>query len=299
MIANFLDRYKDSFSLFILLVISLASMFINSYLRRGGEIKNLFSEVVDVIVYPFNKLYNSMYSGVNRVWEGITEYRNLQMELEEAKRKLERYERERRYFETLKKENEHLLRLLNIKSKYFEGYETEIARVVGRDPDNWYNALILDKGSKNGIKVDMPVIGYYGVQQGVVGKIVEVRHFFSRVLPIISSNFGIAVRVRGSKLAGVMVGLYPKSRLCEIKYVYSPDVVSIGSEVITSGEFSIFPKGLPVGKIVKVERIKTLRLQKIIVKPYIDIGAIDEVFIIKKVKPKEVEELLNEVEDSK
>ena len=76
-------------------------------------------------------------------------------------------------------------------------------------------------------------------------------------------------------------------------------MVSIGSEVITSGEFSIFPKGLPVGKIVKVERIKTLRLQKIIVKPYIDIGAIDEVFIIKKVKPKEVEELLNEVEDGK
>jgi rod shape-determining protein MreC len=155
-------------------------------------------------------------------------------------------------------------------------YTSVPAQVIGRDPSNWSNSLIIDKGSENGIKQSMAVMS----TRGIVGRIVEIGKYSSKVLLITDPNLKVGVLIRRNRQGGVMVGS-PGNR-CKIIYIALDSDAKVGDKVITAGFGSIFPKGILIGEIEKVGKEEGRLYKYAIVKPSQDLSKLEEVLCIIK-----------------
>jgi rod shape-determining protein MreC len=170
-------------------------------------------------------------------------------------------------------ENQRLNNLLDFKRQ--GNYDVIPAGVIGRDPSNWYESIVINKGAASGAAVDMPVV----TAQGLVGKIVEVSPHSSKVLLIIDKNSRVGAMVQSSRDYGVLEGT--SSGVCKLNYLSRNAVVNISDDVVSSGLGAVYPKGLMVGKIVKVG-IDDFSLNKYAeVEPICDFSKLEEVLVLK------------------
>ena len=122
------------------------------------------------------------------------------------------------------------------------------ARIVGRDPSTWWRTLLIDHGARDGARLNQPVI----TAEGLVGRIAVVGHSHSQVALIGDSACGVAVLVVETRDQGIVKGPQStvESGIVELStFQHSPQILA-GHTVVTSGDGGIFPKGLPVGRII-------------------------------------------------
>src|SRR5208283_2022461 len=167
--------------------------------------------------------------------------------------------------------------LLQFKEQYVEN--TVAAQVIGTSGSEQSRVLYLDKGSKDGIKTDMAVV----TPTGIVGKIVQVFPGSSQVLPINDQLSGVGAALKDTRLQGILKGA--QNGTTTLQYVMSDEKVEPGEEVLTSGGDRIFPKGLPVGRVVSVEPGKDLFLN-IRVVPSARLDQVEEVLVVTKITEK-------------
>ncbi len=148
------------------------------------------------------------------------------------------------------------------------------ARVIGWDPTGWFKSIIIDRGVRTGMKIDMPVVN----AQGVVGRIVSVAAGYSKVLLIIDQNSAVDCLVERSRDRGMVKGL--SSETCKLAYVVKSSDVMAGDMVVTSGLGGVFPKGLPVGYVIRVGDTASGLFKDIDVRPVVDFSRLEEVLVI-------------------
>lgn len=153
-------------------------------------------------------------------------------------------------------------------------YTSIPAQVIGRDPSNWSNSLIIDKGSSSGIKTSMAVIS----TRGLVGRIVETGKISSKALLITDPNLRVGVLIRRNRQGGILTGA-PGGR-CKIIYISLDSDVKPGDKVMTAGFGSVFPKGILIGEIEKVGREEGRLYKYAILKPSQDLSRLEEVLCI-------------------
>ena len=120
------------------------------------------------------------------------------------------------------------------------------AQVIGLDPTGWFKSVIIDKGKVDGIKLDMPVVN----ASGVVGRIVSISPNYAKVLLIIDQNSAVDCLVQRSRDRGMIKGL--SEERCNFDYVVTSSDVVNEDIVVTSGLGGVFPKGIPVGRVLSV-----------------------------------------------
>jgi len=257
---------KKKLLLVIFLIISIALMTYQS--NKGkfvpfGFLRNPFTWfsslvniVQDTVTSPFKRMF-------------LREEENIQLKAE-----LNKLLKEQQESQEILLENKRLKELLSLKDKKY-GYVTT-ARVIARIPDHWSNTFILDKGLSQGVKKDMVAI----TPRGLVGKISEVSPSYSYLLLLTDINFSVATRLQESRGEGVVSGTGLQT--CQLKYIPTEEEVKEGDIVITSGLDSIFPKGIPVGRVSKVDKKGTRLFQNIEVVQCEDTAKIEEVVIIKR-----------------
>src|SRR5580658_1974234 len=167
--------------------------------------------------------------------------------------------------------------LLAFKEQYVDS--TIAAQVIGTSGSDQSRVIYIDKGSSDGIKTDMAVI----TPTGIVGKIVQVFPDSAQVLPINDQFSGVGAALKDSRLQGILKGA--ANGATTLQYVMSDEKVVPGEEVITSGGDRIFPKGLPVGRVVSVEPGKDLFLN-IRVVPSSRLDQLEEVLVVTKITEK-------------
>jgi rod shape-determining protein MreC len=118
---------------------------------------------------------------------------------------------------------------------------------------------------------------------GIVGKIVQLADDWSQVLPINDQFSGVGAALKDSRLQGILKGT--PSGATTLQYIMSDEKVTPGEDVITSGGDRIFPKGLPVGKVVSVQPGKDLFLN-IRVVPAARLDQVEEVLVVTKITEK-------------
>ncbi len=241
---------------------------------------------------PFQKAYNGFQNGISRLWKGYTELNEVKDELRKTRKKLQLYEALTEEISEIKNENKRFRSLLGRKEKI--PYESIPATVISKDPDNWFRTLIIDRGSDNGIEINMPVLAFQNGNKAIVGKIAEARGSISRIIPIISTDIRMGIKFQESRYPGLLRGYSSNSNLSVVDYVSRNADVKFGSIVITSGQGGVFPPGLLVGKVLKSEIPESSAYQKIIVKPAIDYNLLEEVFVVLKVPDKDLVELFEE-----
>ncbi|HOO72114.1 MAG TPA: rod shape-determining protein MreC [Spirochaetota bacterium] len=243
---------------------------------------------------PFQKAYDGIQGGMGRLWAGFTELNEVREELRKTREKLQQYESIAEELNEIRYENDHLRKILNLSERI--GYESIPASIIAQDPDNWFRTLIINRGKSDGVMVNMPVVAYKEDDKAVVGKVVEVRGSISRILPIISSDIRVGIKLGEGREPGLLYGASSNANVCVIDYISRAVPVKFNEPVITSGQGGVFPAGLSIGTVIKSEVLESSAYQRIIVKPVIDFNHLEEVFIIKKEPDKELLQIFGEVE---
>lgn len=150
---------------------------------------------------------------------------------------------------TLRRENEELRDFLDFKKE--KTFDSLMANVVGRDP-NFSNYFILNKGSKDGVEINLPVVSPEGV---LVGKILKIEDRISVMLIPTDTNFQTAAAILGETKNSTS-GLVHGERGLGIKMEFIPqeEEISCDDIVVTSGLELNMPKGLVIGRIAEARR---------------------------------------------
>ncbi len=169
-------------------------------------------------------------------------------------------------------ENERLTRLLSLKKQIASGDRNVIfSRVIGRSAASWNRACLIDKGFKQGVRVNMAVLSEYSL----VGKIVECGPSVSKVLFVTDPNSKIGVVVGRTRQHGVLYGT--SGGQCRVKYLSIEQEIKPGDEVLTAGFGNVFPKGLKIGVLTRAWKEPGQIYQVAELKPATDFSTIEEV----------------------
>ncbi len=181
-------------------------------------------------------------------------------------------------------ENERLRQLLGFRSQL--GYEVIPARVVAKEPNRRYFSVLINKGSQEGIKRNMPVVNMYGL----VGKIVNVSAHSSVVQLMIDPRFRVSALDQRSRVFGI---IKPESDFAlRLDNVPISEDVQVKDPIISSGLGGIFPPGIKIGMVTAVESEETFSeedrsfgiFKMIQVQPSVDFSSLEELFILKTAK---------------
>jgi rod shape-determining protein MreC len=176
--------------------------------------------------------------------------------------------------ERIKKVNQRLEALLKFKKKI--RYPTLGARVIGYAPEFLPRMIFIDRGSKDGVGLNFPVV----CKDGTVGQVVAVSPHYAKVLLLISNNSHVAVMSERTRTQGIFVGNGINQG--EVFYINAEADVKKGDLFITSGMDGIFPKGMQVGQVVSISKSKASLFQKVILKTSVDFTKLEEVLVILK-----------------
>jgi len=269
MIMDWLKRFRFLFA--VLLLIFLAPLILTLNIRSDPE-PFLVKKVIMQISFPLQQKAQGFILWLRGVGERYVFLTRVQQENLILKRTISALREENnRLKETILAEA-RLQKLLPYQSQHPS--PAIVAHVFSRDPSSWFKTLLVDKGEKEGVTKDMAAV----VADGVVGRIMEVSPSTAKVLLITDPNSAVDVIVQRSRAQGIMEGKVEE--FCVLKYVQKSEDIQEGDRVITSGLGGIFPKGLVIGTVTKVERKRPGIFQYIEVTPTVDFSRLEEVLII-------------------
>ena len=249
-----IQKYKNSTTLLLLLCLSLILMTVSSG-RYDISPKKLGTSFFSIFQISASRASNYISDTIN----SINELKELKTEHDILLEKLKIYQRRERDFLELKEENTRLKRQLELIQT--SDFKFESARVIAHEPGNIFNSFVIDKGSTNGIEKNMPVIAYQDGFQGLVGKIIEVSMFTSRIIPLIDNSSFVAARLLDTRYEGLLNGDPDVQNSLIMNYVSKNAVkfLNEGDLVISSGLQSIYPDGIYIGRIrgIKVPEWQT------------------------------------------
>lgn len=149
-----------------------------------------------------------------------------------------------------------------------------VADVIGRDPTNWYQSVLINRGQRDGLRVDMGV----AVRDGVVGRVIKVMPKTAVVLLISDRNSVVPGVVQHGRDEGLIEGAGGKQ--LRMKYVSTLADIKAGELVITSGLTGTFPKALRIGTVSAVEQMPDAISQQLILTPAVNLDRLDEVLVL-------------------
>lgn len=178
-------------------------------------------------------------------------------------------------------ENIRLRKLLQFEEKL--KIESAVARVIAKDVSAEFRALRINRGEASGIRKNMAVI----TNEGIVGRILRTTGNTADVVTIMDLLSAVDAIDERSRARGVVEGLTDDT--CQLKFTLRTDDIQPGDILVSSGLGGIFPKGIPVGTVSKVNRKPFGISQEVEVKPAVDFSKLEEVLVITRLD-EEVEE---------
>jgi rod shape-determining protein MreC len=169
-------------------------------------------------------------------------------------------------------ENKRLRDLLVFRKKF--EHTMLPAEIIGRDPSGWFKTILVDKGSKDGIAKDTGVI----TPDGVVGRVIEVGLNSAKVLLLSDVNCYVDAVVKRTRTHGMVVGR--GENMCTLAYMLKTEDVALGDVIISSGINTIYPRGIIIGSVTKINRDRSGFFQSIEVQPAVDFSKLHEVLIV-------------------
>jgi rod shape-determining protein MreC len=148
------------------------------------------------------------------------------------------------------------------------------SQVVGQDASAWSHALLLDRGRTAEVRAGMPVM----VDEGLVGLVSATTPHAARAMLILDRRSAVDTMIERSRARGLVRGLGTGE--LEFVFMVRGDDVQAGDDVITSGVGGVYPKGIRVGTITSVNADREELLHTAKVKPAVDFGRLEQVFVV-------------------
>jgi rod shape-determining protein MreC len=162
-----------------------------------------------------------------------------------------------------------------------DGTQPVTARVVGRSPTVWYSTVTIDRGSSDGVRIDDPVVA----AQGLAGKVTQTTPNTAEVTLITDADSAVTARVTPSGATGVVEPNVGNPNDLQLDYLERGTHIAQGQMVVTAGFStgdlgSIFPPGIPIGKITRASLEEQQAYQRVHLEPFADLRDMDFVKVL-------------------
>lgn len=271
------DRGKNS-----IIIISLIFLMVVMGLTFGGRERiSLFENFIGKSLVPVQRIFNTMtglmesiVSPVVNIWDNEKRINELERENADLRESLVASALEANEYSELKE----LRGIFDYLPQTSAEQVTE-ARVVSKDPGNWYNMFVIDKGLADGVVKNAAVIS----GEGLLGQVYEVSEDFAKVVAIIDhkNSVGIKIADKTRDYEGIVDGGIDGTLKGSF---FDPSAeVMVGDLIITSGK-GLYQEGIIIGTVSEVFKDRNELLVAITVEPLADFRKLNRVLIL-PVKP--------------
>lgn len=269
----------------LLLIVVLSMLFIlmslSGQTRYVGETRTMFERTVMTILSPVPKTVNWIGGTAQDMYHGYLDMRRAVNENNQLHRKVAELTTENL---RLRQSEGDLTRLRGLLS-YSEQFsmKTTLAQTVMLDTAGRFKSIIIDRGAQDGVEVNDAIVN----ANGLVGRVVLVTRDMAKVQLVTDSNCSIGSLLQRTRRQGVVRG--NGTGTIEMFDVPALADVNPGDTILTAGIDGIYPRGIPVGTVLRAEPGQSL-FKSIKVKPAVDTGTIEEVIVIhtRKILPEVV-----------
>lgn len=266
-------RYRRTLVLPTALLVAFVLMTLQA--RSGSSIVTLTKQILLTSISPFLRLATASFDITASLWNEYVDLRRVRHDNQLLKEEVRQLQMEMGELRETALEHARLNTLLQMGNPV--PAETIVARVIGKDTTNWFRTILIDRGSNQGIQRHMTVV----TAAGLVGRVVDVTPLASRVQLITDPESAVGVITQRGRIIGVAAG--SQWGTLQIKYLPLMADVAVGDRIITSGMGGIFPKGIPVGKVVQSSRpTKGALFQSIEAEPHAELSRLEEVMVLKR-----------------
>jgi rod shape-determining protein MreC len=248
-----------------------ASGTLHAIQRGGGEVLSPIEEGASRVFKPFSDLAG----WVGDVVDAKKQNKQLKAEVQNLHGQLAQ-------LATDKRDAEQLRALVGLQRVLPAGSHTVTARVIAHSPTVWYSTVQIDKGSNDGVRVNQPVL----TAGGLAGKVVDTSGGTARVALITDSSSAVSAEVMPKGVAGIVKPEIGGKDLI-LDFIPKNSHLRRGQVVVTSGFRSgglesLFPRGIPIGKVGSVNQDELEVYQRVRVHPYADLRRMDFVQVVTK-----------------
>jgi len=210
-----------------------------------------------------------------QMWQRYVHLMDVQRDNERLRARVDSLRLENLALERRARATERLRRLLQMPAR--PEWRLTGARVIGhrQGPNGLLRTLIIDVGSAEGAREDLPVL----TPQGGVGRVSRVSPHFSTVLLLHDPNSRIAVISDTTRTSGILVGQGAGSSL-DVKYIPQNEPLKKGELLVTSGLAGIFPKGIPLARVRSVVHSELSLFQNVVAQPLLNPHRLEEVLLL-------------------
>jgi rod shape-determining protein MreC len=267
-------------TLFFIVVLSLLFilMSLSGQTRYEGETHTLFERTVMAIFSPVPRLVNWIGRSIQDIHYGYLDMRRAVHENLELRRRMTSLTTE-----NLKlRQSEGDLRRMRSLLSYAERFnlETSMAQTIMLDTAGRFKSIIVDQGSSDGVEVNDVIAN----ASGLLGRVVLTTEELAKAQLITDNNCSIGALVERTRRQGVVRGNGGSAlQMFDIPALAD---VQPGDRILTAGIDGVYPRGIPIGIVVRAEPGQSL-FKNVVVKPAVDFGTIEEVIVIhtRKIPP--------------
>ncbi len=221
--------------------------------------------------YVFEKVVTAPFTFMANLWKDYVLLVDTHRDNKQLSKQVAEMRVQCMTLEELRSENERLRAMLDFKDVH-KAFKLYPASLLTQDITLVFKTAIIDRGSRSGFFINMPVVN----PLGVVGRVIAASPHTSQVLLITDPNSAIPAIIESSRVKGIVKGT--GSNILSLEYVRMDDEVQVGDCVITSGLLGIFPKGLKIGYVQEVRKDERKIFAEVLVKPCVAMEKIEGVF---------------------
>ncbi len=285
---SFFIRYRNLVVLLAILMAQIAGLAVQ--VRRASNGRSTLdaddpSSVrlvrlwANAIIAPPERMIHWTKLSIVGTWTNYIDLTRVRRQNQDLKKEIGRLRLEQAALLEDARQGQRLQALLGFQQKYI--YSTVAAQVYGSSGSDRSHVFYIDKGAHDGLKPDMAVI----TADGIVGKVRDVFPHSAQVLAVNDPASGAGVILETTRIRGILKG--DASGRLEVVGVATDQRIKPGDNVLTAGGDLIFPRGLPVGVVEKVERDPDRDgLVDILLKPAAHLNRLDEVLVITSTEPR-------------
>lgn len=261
------DLRKILLSLFI---VAIPLVMLN--IDRNPEDTAWYKIPVQFLSGAINSSYNGFAHSISNTTHTYLDLVGLNREVAAIHKENDRLKAEMRRIQELEMENMRFRQLLDFRE--LTPMSLMPAQVVSRDISADHYTLMINKGTRHGLKKLQGIIS----TDGVVGYVLDPREDSSQILLLTDRLSSVDAIVQRTRARGIVSGR--NRNTARLRYLERPDNVRAGDLVVTSGLQGYFPKGFPIGTVIEVKSTEYGISQEAYIEPSIDSSRLEEVFVV-------------------
>lgn len=277
-----MSRIKQKFFIACLGLALAVALFTGVFAVMGWG--SLLADVGSAVIYPFQWVGSRIGSGVSGFFSYFADIQDLRDEVESLKNENQELKDQLVDAEIMADENAWLYRYLTMKEERGD-WSLCAASVISSatasgEGGDYATELTLNRGSASGVAAGMPVV----TGSGLVGVVVEVGLNHCRVMTLLDTSVSVGAVTTRATENGLCEGDYARLHQGHATLRNLPEEadVEVGDIVVTSGRGSVYPYGIPIGRVTEVTANAFVRTTEAAVEPFTDFSDLTQVMIVTK-----------------